>query len=94
MCPLNSHSVTAFYGHLHVYLHLSLEILSNCKFPRGYRKWGGGRKEKKKKNVPDAPASFIFFSAQSGRLLYLVVLLVGSNIGFGLPSVTNDITSY
>ena len=30
---------------------------------------------------------------QSGSLLYLVILLAGSNIGYGLPSVTNGITS-
>ncbi len=30
---------------------------------------------------------------QSGSLLYLIILLAGSNTGYGLPSVANDITS-
>ncbi len=30
---------------------------------------------------------------QSGSLLYLIILLAGSNTGYGLPSVANDIAS-
>ncbi len=33
------------------------------------------------------------YIVQSGSLLYLVILLAGSNTGYGLPSVANDITS-
>ncbi len=33
------------------------------------------------------------YTSQPGSLLYLVIVLAGSNIGYGLPSVTHDITS-
>ncbi len=33
------------------------------------------------------------YHLQSGSLLYVVMLLAGSHIGYELPSVTNDITS-
>ncbi len=50
MCPLISNLVRAFYGHLPVYFHLSLEILeilSNCKLFRRVLQWEGGKKIKR-----------------------------------------------
>ena len=34
-----------------------------------------------------------FWTGDPGSLLYLVILLAASNIEYGLPSVTNNITS-